>query len=155
MMSNSPDYPLNYFFIDDKINAHYENEHRLTKILMSVSFLAIFVACLGLFGLATFSAECRTKEFGIRKTFGATVPEIGTLLSRQFLKWIVIANVLAWPASYYIMENWLQNFAYRIEFGWEAFVLAGIISLSIALISVSGQAIKAATANPVDSLRYE
>ena len=106
-------------------------------------------------GLAAFVTEQRTKEIGIRKTLGATVPEIIVLLSKEFIKWVVIANIIAWPAAYFIMHNWLENFAYRININFGIFILSGIIALLIALATVSSHAVKAATANPVKSLRYE
>ena len=117
--------------------------------------LAIFIACLGLFGLASFVTEQRTKEIGIRKVVGASVTEIVMLLSKEFTKWVVLANFIAWPAAYFLMDNWLKNFAYRINLNISIFIYAGVIALAIALITVSYQAIKAATANPVNSLKYE
>ncbi|MDH5384187.1 MAG: FtsX-like permease family protein, partial [Candidatus Aminicenantes bacterium] len=112
-------------------------------------------ACLGLFGLASFTAEQRTKEIGIRKILGASVSQIAVLLSREFTKWIVVANIIAWPIAYYVMTQWLQNFAYKINLDFFTFLVAGALALFIGLISVSFQTIRAATANPVDSLRYE
>ncbi|KPK87074.1 hypothetical protein AMJ80_12700 [bacterium SM23_31] len=155
MLTFSPDDPFEYSFFDERINALYESEQNLMTLFMVVSILSIFIACLGLFGLATFSAERRTKEIGIRKTLGATVPSIAALLSWEFVKWVIAANVIAWPVAYLIMSKWLQNFAYRIDIGWKIFALAGFTTLLIALITISAQVIKAAIANPVDSLRYE
>jgi putative ABC transport system permease protein len=125
------------------------------KFFVSFSALAILIACLGLFGLTAFAAEQRTKEIGIRKVLGASVASIVGLLSKDFLKLALIANLLSWPAAYFAMNKWLQNFAYRIDIGWWVFALAGGLALLIALATVSTQAIKAAVANPVEALRYE
>jgi putative ABC transport system permease protein len=117
--------------------------------------LAILVACLGLFGLASFSAEQRTKEIGIRKVLGASVSGIVLFFSREFTKWVLAANVIAWPVAYFVMNRWLQHFAYRTRIGFGIFILAALLTFVIAFITVSYQSIKAAVANPVDSLRYE
>ncbi len=147
--------PFTYKFMDDSFNEVYKAERRVGIIALSFSTLAIIVACLGLFGLATFLAEQRTKEIGVRKVLGASVPAILLMLSKEFIKWIVIANIIAWPLAYYFMSKWLQEFAYRINISWWLFIIAGFVALIIALITISFQAIKAATANPVKSLRYE
>ena len=147
--------PFSYKFMDDSFNEVYKAERRVGIIALSFSALAIIVACLGLFGLATFLAEQKTKEIGVRKVLGASVPAILLMLSKEFIKWIVIANIIAWPLAYYFMNKWLQEFAYRIDINWWLFIYAGCVALVIALITVSFQAIKAATANPVKSLRYE
>ena len=115
----------------------------------------ILIACLGLFGLVAFAAEQRTKEIGIRKVVGATVTKIVALLSMEFIKLIIVANLIAWPIAWYAMNRWLQNFAYRIDITWWVFALAGGVTLVIALLTVSFQAVKASLANPVDALRYE
>ncbi|RMD64473.1 FtsX-like permease family protein [Candidatus Parcubacteria bacterium] len=117
--------------------------------------LAVFIAALGLFGLISFAGEQRTKEIGIRKVFGATVANLVALLSKDFVKLVLLANVIAWPVAWYAMHKWLQNFAYRIGIGWWVFALAGGLALLIALLTVSTQAARAALANPVESLRYE
>ena len=117
--------------------------------------IAILVACLGLFGLASFTAEQRTKEIGIRKALGATISSIVILLIKEFTKWVLLANIIAWPIAYVAMNHWLQNFAYRIKIGLGTFILAGVLALVIALLTVGYQAIKAARANPVKALRYE
>ena len=119
------------------------------------AFLAIFIGCLGLFALAAFTAVQKTKEIGIRKILGASVSTVLLLLTKEFLKWILIANIIAWPIAYYFMNKWLQDFAYRIELSWWIFFLSGGIAFLVALLTVSYQAIKAATSNPVKSLRYE
>lgn len=147
--------PFRHGFVDESIDNYYKTERRIGRIFQYFTILAIFIACLGLFGLASFTAEQRTKEIGIRKVLGASVMGVVTLLSKQFTKWVLIANVIAWPIAYIIIRRWLQGFAYRIELGWELFVAASVLALVIALLTVSYQAIRAATANPVDSLRYE
>jgi putative ABC transport system permease protein len=150
-----PNQPLSYSFMDEDFNHIYQNEQRIGKIALSFSLLAILIACLGLFGLVTYAAEQRTKEIGIRKVLGASVTNIMQMLSKYFMKLVVVAMVIAFPLAWYFMHKWLQDFAYRINISWWVFVLAGIIAASIALITVSVQAIKAAVANPVKSLRTE
>ena len=147
--------PFEYRFLDEELDQLYRAELRLERIFKTFSGLAIFIACLGLFGLASFTAEQRTKEIGIRKTLGASVANVVVLLSRDFTLLVIVANVIAWPAAYYGMSRWLEGFAYRIDLGWETFVLGGIAALAIAWLTVSWQAVKAALANPVEALRYE
>lgn len=150
-----PSQPFTYDFVDQRFAQLYRAEERLAQVVVFFASLAIFIACLGLLGLASFMAEQRTKEIGIRKILGATVAHVSLLLSKDFLKLVIIANLIAWPIAYFTMNRWLQNFAYRIEIEWWVFVLAGGLALLIALLTVSYQAIKAALANPVESLRYE
>ena len=147
--------PFSYRFLDDSFDEMYRSEQRAGKIALIFSVLAIFIACLGLFGLATFIAEQRTKEIGIRKVLGASVPGITMLLSKDFLKLIFIAALISFPVAWYFMNNWLQDFAYRIKIDWWIFTVAIIIVLLVAMITVSFQAIKAAIANPAKSLRTE
>jgi putative ABC transport system permease protein len=142
-------------FLDDNLQKLYAADQRTSQIAGAFSVLAIFIACLGLLGLAAFVTEQRTKEIGIRKVLGASVAEIVALLSKEFVKWVLIANVVAWPVAYYVMNNWLKNFAYRTNISLWIFVASGALALIIALLTVSSHAIKAATANPVQSLRYE
>ncbi len=151
----APNKPFEYSFLDEDYDNLYMNEQQTRKLFSIFSFLAIFIACLGLFGLASFIADRRTKEIGIRKVLGASVPGIVQILNRHFVKWVFIANLIAWPIALFIMDRWLQNFAYRIELSWWMFVLAAVLALVIALITVSFQTVKAALRNPVDSLRYE
>ena len=152
MVSN---YPLDYFFLDASFEQMHISDKKMGEIFSIFSILAIFVACLGLFGLATYTAEQKTKEIGVRKILGASVSSIYLLLSQEFLKWVALANIIAWPVAYYAMHRWLQNFAFRITIGWEIFLISGGVALAISVMTVSFQSIKATTANPVDSLRYE
>ena len=147
--------PFNYSFMDDDFNNTYKAEQRTGKIFISFAALAIFIACLGLFGLVTYAAEQRTKEIGIRKVLGASVNTIVGMLSKDFLKLIIIAAFIAFPVAWWAMNSWLKNFAYRINITWWVFAIAGLTALLIALITVCFQAIKAAIANPVKSLRSE
>jgi putative ABC transport system permease protein len=144
-----------YDFFDQDWAHLYVNEQVTSKVASIFSVLAIFIACLGLLGLAAFITEQRTKEIGIRKVLGASVTEIIMLLSKQFTVWVLIANIIAWPVAYYLMNDWLKNFAYKISINPWIFLLSGLLALLIALLTVSVHAIKAATANPVKSLKYE
>ncbi len=146
---------FSYNFLDDNLQSLYAADQRTSEIAGAFSVLAIIIACLGLLGLAAFITEQRTKEIGIRKVLGASVPEVIALLSAQFAKWVLIANVIAWPLAYYVMNNWLKNFAYRIDISLWIFIASGSLAFIVALLTVSSHAIKAATANPVESLRYE
>jgi len=127
----------------------------MQRIINIFTFLAIFIACLGLLGLAAFSTEQRCKEIGVRKVLGATVFAIFSQFNREFLKWVIIANILSWPVVYIIMNKWLQSFAYRTEIRLWMFLISVILITGIAIMTVSYQALKAALANPVKSLRYE
>lgn len=142
-------------FMDENLARMYRAEERMGTITTVFSLLAIIVACLGLFGLVSFVTEQRTKEIGVRKVLGASVFEIVLLISKDFLKLVLLANLISWPVAYYIMRNWLNNFAYRIEIGWTIFGLSALIALLIALATISYQVIKVALQNPVNSLRYE
>ncbi|MFT3705408.1 MAG: ABC transporter permease [Agriterribacter sp.] len=150
-----PAMPFSYKFLDAEFNNLYNGEQRVGKIAITFSILAILIACLGLFGLAAFIAEQRTKEIGIRKVLGASVGNVVTMLSKDFLKLVLIASVIAFPLAWWAMHAWLRDFAYRVDIGWWIFMVAGLIAAGIALITVSFQAIKAALANPVKSLRTE
>lgn len=151
----SPNQALQYSFLDAEFAVMYKDVERTGGIFLSFAILAIVVACLGLFGLAEFTTKERTKEIGVRKVNGARIKEILLLLNIKFIRWIVIAFIIASPVAWYATNLWLENFAYRTKIGWLNFVLAGIIALGIALITVSWQSWKAATRNPVEALRYE
>ena len=148
-------YPFEYVFVDDEFDALYRAEERMGQLFGYFTALAILIGCLGLFGLASFTAEQRTKEIGIRKALGASVSGIILLMVREFTKWVLLAVVVAWPVGYIVMRSWLQNFHYRTGLGLSMFLLAALLALVISVITVSYQAIKAAVANPVESLRYE
>ena len=150
-----PGQPFNYRFLDEEFHQQYRAEQRIGSILGAFAGFAIFIACLGLFGLAAFMAEQRTKEIGIRKVLGASVRSVVGLLSADFLKLVVASFVFAFPLAYFFMQRWLADFAYRIEIqGW-MFAATGAVALAIAFLTVSFQSAKAALANPVKSLRSE
>jgi ABC-type antimicrobial peptide transport system permease subunit len=147
--------PFSYDFLDKTFESHYQSQQRTGTLFTTFAAIAIFISCLGLFGLATYTAQVKTKEIGIRKVLGASVSSVVQLISKDFLKLVIIATVIATPLAYWAINKWLQGFAYRTNIGWGTFVLAGIIAVLIAIITVSFQAIKAAVANPVESLRSE
>ena len=149
------DDPFEYHFLDKQIDSLYKTEQMTGKLTMFIAILAIFLSCLGLFGLVIFSSEQRTKEIGIRKVLGASILNVLFMLTKDFTKWILIANIIAWPAAYFVMSKWLQGFAYKIDISLWIFILSGVIALTISIFTISFRAIKAATANPVKSLRYE
>ena len=151
----NPNYPFEYHFFDAEMDEFYRSEMKMRTISDYFSLLAILISCLGLFGLASFVAERRTKEIGVRKVLGASGGHIVRLLSGEFIKWIVIANVIAWPAAYLTLNAWLKNYAYRIRIEWWIFLLSGILTLFIAFLTVSYQAFKSAHTDPVKALRYE
>jgi len=150
-----PDYGFSTHFFDEEVDKLYQSEGRMGNIFVCFSALAILIACLGLFGLVSFVAESMTKEIGIRKVLGASVADVVSALTKSFVVWTMVANVIAWPIAYYAMNKWLQGFAYRIDESPWVFISAGGLTLLIVVITVGYQAIKAATANPVESLRYE
>jgi len=147
--------PFEYFFLDQSFNAQYKSEDRLVKVIGVFTLFAIMIACIGLLGLVSYAAIQKQKEIGIRKVNGAKISEILTMLNIDFVKWVVVAFVVAVPVSYYAMSKWLEGFAYRTSLSWWIFALAGLMALGIALLTVSFQSWKAATKNPVVSLRYE
>ncbi|MGB3779587.1 MAG: ABC transporter permease [Tunicatimonas sp.] len=151
----NPEYPFDYKFLDERYDALYQSDQRTGRLFNYFTGIAILVSCLGLFGLATFTAEQRVKEIGIRKALGATVTNIVVLLSRDFIKLVLLAILIATPVAWFVMSRWLEDFAYRTEIGVGVFLLAGCAALLIALLTISSQSIKAALANPVDSLRNE
>jgi len=155
MKKDNPSYPFEYKFVDDQFNQIFLSEMLISKLSRVFAALAIIISCLGLFGLAAYTAERRTKEIGVRKVLGASVTGIAALLSKDFLRLVAISCLVAFPVSWWAMNDWLKNYQYRIEISWWIFLAAGITAIMIALITISFQAIKAALANPVDSLRSE
>jgi len=147
--------PFEYSFLDDHFNELYKADMQVSEIVGILALLAIIISCLGLFGLASYSAERRVKEIGIRKVLGASVQNVVSLLSRDFIKLVLIANIIAWPLAWLALNKWLQDFAYRININWWIFIAAGVCAVLIALLTISFQAIKAAIANPIKSLRSE
>ncbi len=151
----NPKSPFSYNFLDDRIAALYRNEARMMQMFSYFSIFAIFISCLGLFGLASFTATRRTKEIGVRKVLGASFSNTVALLSREFIKWVLLANIIAWPIAFFAMKDWLNDFAYRVNISWMEFVMAAVLTFVISVLTISYQSIKAAAANPIDSLRYE
>ena len=151
----APGQPFNYRFMDDAFNTTYNTEHRLGSIFIIFTVLSIFIACLGLFGLASFNAQKRTKEIGVRKVLGASVKQITYGLTTDFLKLVAIATVIALPLGWYFMNIWLEDFSYRIDINWQILAFSAFLVIGIAILTVSYQSIKAAIANPVKSLRTE
>jgi len=147
--------PFDYFFLDESFDNQYRTEERLSRLFSNFSLLAIFIACLGLFGMACFSAEHRTKEIGIRKVLGASTSGLVVMLTKDLTKLFFITNLVAWPVVYFASRIWLQNFAYRTHVGLGIFIFSAILVLIVSLGTISYQAIKAAMTDPVDSLRYE
>ncbi len=150
-----PSYPFEVRFLDDQVDSMYRTEERASRLLRTFAFLAIFIACLGLFGLASFMAEQRTREVGIRKVLGASVPQVAVLLCREFFFLVLLANVLAWPVAYLMLDKWLKNYAYRISLSPLVFFFALAAALAVAIATVSFQAVRAALANPTNALKYE
>ena len=150
-----PLYPLEYIFIDDQYDSLYRSEERLGRLFLYFTLLAIFVGCLGLFGLSSYSAEQKSKEIGIRKVLGASVLGIILLMLKEFMKWILLAVFIAWPLGYLVMNSWLENFAYRIDPSWDIFLLSSLLALLIAFATIIFQSVRASIAEPVDTLRYE
>lgn len=153
--SNNPGYPFNYVFVDDEFGLQFKSEMLIGKLSRIFALLAIVITCLGLFGLASYTAERRTKEIGIRKVLGASIPGITGLIAKEFLKLVIISSLISFPFAWWFMYNWLQDYPYRTSIGWWVFVLAAALALLIAVFTISFQAIKAALANPVKSLRTE
>jgi putative ABC transport system permease protein len=153
--SLAPDVPLEYSFVDESIGRQYGSEQKMEGIFYVFSVLSLLIACLGLFGLTTFVVERKIKEIGIRKVLGASISGIVGLLSKDFLLLVLISMLIASPLAWYFMNNWLQSFAYHIHIYWWMFLLAGLLAILIAFITISFRAIKAAMANPVAALRNE
>jgi putative ABC transport system permease protein len=152
---HSPGLPFNFRFLDDDFDAMYKADVRTGNLLGIFSFLAIFIACLGLFALSSYTTERRTKEIGVRKVMGASVSDVVLMLSKDFSRLVLFAFVLGTPIAWYFMNDWLSNFEYRTNLGVEVFIIAGVFSFAISWITISFQSFKAATANPVNSLKSE
>jgi putative ABC transport system permease protein len=150
-----PEYPFEYFFLDENFRRLYAKEERLSQMIGILTYLGIFITCLGLWGLSSLSTEQRIKEIGIRKILGASASGVILLLSREYVKWVFAANIIAWPIGYFVMKNWLQNFAFRTRITPHIFLLSALFALAVALMTVIMQTMRAAQANPADSLRYE
>ena len=150
-----PDYPFTYSFIDDNLARLYNFETNLGNVFKTFAFLSLLISCVGLFGLSVYASELRIKEIGIRKVLGATAAGISALLTKEFLIWVILANIIAYPIAYYFMTEWLDKFAYKTELSIEVFIAAALLSVSIALVTVSYQSVKAAMANPINSIKYE
>ena len=151
----APEYVFEYEFLDERIDRLYRAELRQSRISRILTFISIFISCLGLFGLVSFTTERRTKEIGIRKVLGAPVHGIVGILTKDFVKCVVLANIIAWPIAYVMMSRWLQDFAYRTDISIGSFIFAALVILAIACMTVSFQSLRAAKANPVDALKYE
>jgi len=150
-----PSYPFDFRFLDEEFNRQYQTEKRMGRLFNYFTFLSVFIASLGLFGLVSFIANQRTKEIGIRRVIGASAADIIKILTKEFLILVAAANIIAWPTAYYFMSRWLDNFVFKTNIQIWIFLFSAVIAFVIALLSVSYKTIKAATANPVDSLRYE
>ncbi|MFA8436616.1 MAG: ABC transporter permease [Marinifilaceae bacterium] len=151
----APDYPFEYEFSEEKFERLYHDDKQFLKLFLIFSGLAIFLACLGLFAMASFIAERKTKEIGVRKVLGAPIENIILMLSKEFTQWVMIANLIAWPAAWYFLNEWLNNFAYRIEIQWNFFLIGAMFALFIALLTILSHTLKTARKNPVESLKYE
>ncbi|WP_338039096.1 ABC transporter permease [Maribacter litopenaei] len=150
-----PGEPFNYYFMDDSFNDSYQSERRLGNIFVIFTILSIIIACLGLFGLAAFNAQKRVKEIGVRKVLGASVTQISVKLTMDFLKLVGIAILISLPLGWYAMSKWLEDFSYKIDIPWWVFLLAAVLAVGVAVVTVSYQSIKASIVNPVKSLRTE
>lgn len=151
----APGQPFSYRFLDDAFNTTYEAEQKLGRIFMVFTILSILIACLGLFGLAAFNAQKRTKEIGIRKVLGASIGQITYRLTTDFLKMVGVAIIIALPVGWFAMNKWLEDFSYRIDIPWWVFALSAFLAVGVAILTVSYQSIRAAIVNPVKSLRTE
>jgi len=151
----APQYPFSYVFLDQEMNRLYRSEQKMGQMIGYFAFFAILLSCLGLFGLTSFMSEQRTKEIGIRKVLGASIPGIVVLLNKQFIKWVLIANIFAWPLAYYAMSNWLRGFAYHTNLAIWSFLVAGVLVLMISIFTVGYYTIRAAAANPIEAIQYE
>jgi len=147
--------PFEYFFLDDQYQKIYKSEIQFGNLVLALTLLAILIASLGILGLTTLSTELRTKEIGIRKVMGAKTGSILKLILYQYSKWVLIANVIAWPVAYYLLKEWLQQFAYRTDITITTFIISGLVAYVIAVVTISYRALKVSNINPVSTLRYE
>ncbi len=152
---NAPNSIFFYSFLQDRYDDNYRTEFQLGKVMVFFTIFAIIIACLGLYGLSSFLSELKSKEIGICKVMGATISQVVLRLNYEFTRWVLLANLFAWPAAYFLMKQWLSNFAYHITMPWLIFILAATVSLAIALLTVGFQAVRIAVKNPVDSIQYE
>ena len=150
-----PEYPFNYQFYDDLIGLHYQKEQKLANSISTIAGLSVFLSCLGLLGLVINMVKSKIKEIGVRKVNGAKVSEIVLMLNKNLTIWVAISLIISCPIIYYIMNRWLESFAYKTELSWWVFATSGVMALIIALLTVSWQSWRAATKNPVEALRYE
>jgi putative ABC transport system permease protein len=155
MRSFVPDDPFAYSFLSEQIDNLYRSDRKTRELVTYVALVAVLISCLGLFGLASFSVEQRTKEIAVRKVHGATVGRLIALVSREFIVLVALASLIAWPVAYFATDYWLQNFAYRTQVWWWVYVISGVAALLLALATVSYQSLRAALANPIESLRHE
>ena len=155
MKTSFPGNPMDYFFLDNFFNRQYESDRQFGRVFSIFTGLAIFIACLGLFGLASFMTIQRTKEIGIRKALGSTSTKIILLLSKGFIQLVLVANLIAWPLAWWLMNSWLQGFPYHINISPILFIVAGVGVVAIAFLSVGFQTFKAASVNPASTLKYE
>jgi putative ABC transport system permease protein len=155
MRKSNPAYPFEYHFVDDQFNDRFASEALIGKLSRVFALLAIIISCLGLFGLAAYTAERRTREIGIRKVLGASVTSITNLLSKEFLQLVLLSALISFPLAWWAMHQWLQSYSYRISIQWWVFIVAGSLAVLIALLTISIQSVKAALMNPIKSLRNE
>lgn len=151
----SPGYPFDYYFLNQSFEKYYQAERTIGKLLSVFTLMAILISCIGVLGLVSFTAEQKSKEIGIRKVLGASVASIILILSKEFIKWVVISNIIVWPIAYYLLNQWLQDYAYRIDFNYYILGITLLISVIITILTVGYHTMRAAFANPVESLRYE
>lgn len=151
----NPDYPFEYTFIDESYAQKFKKTERINKLVSLFAGLTIFISCLGLFGLAAYLVESKTKEIGIRKVLGASTVNVTKLLSKEFLQLVIVAILIASPIAWYIMHKWMEDYSYQIGVQWWVFLLTAAVAILITIITIGGQAIKAALANPIQSLRDE
>ena len=150
-----PDQIFSHRFLDEDFQQLYLEEKKAGQVILYLAVLAILIACMGILGLSSYTTKQRTKEVGIRRVVGASITNITLHLTKDFLKLVLLANILAWPAAFIIMNSWLKNFAYRIDTAWWMFIASGILTLIVAILTIGHQAFKLAVSNPVEALRYE